>query len=222
MSSGGYMGKVPWIDLGNSNIEEVEVDERMRRDFIGGYGIGSRIIYERQKAGVGPLAADNIFGFFAGPLTGTKSIVSSRFMVMGKSPLTGTWGDANCGGFFGPHMKFAGVDGLFFNGAADRPVYLYVENGKCEIREASHLWGKKTSETEQLLIDEHGKDIGVACIGPSGERRSLISAIIHDNGRAAARSRKGRRRMCMAGRLPPGARRAGRPRRRHPLDEGSA
>jgi aldehyde:ferredoxin oxidoreductase len=185
--AGGYMGKVPWVDLSSGKIEIDEYDESLYRDFIGGYGLGARLIYERQKPGVDPLGADNTLGFFAGPLTGTPAIISSRFTVMGKSPLTGTWGDANCGGYFGPYMKFAGVDGIFFTGIAEKPVYLFIDNGRVELRDAAHLWGKDTAETEDIIMGELGGDVAVACIGPSGEKISLISAVINDKGRAAAR-----------------------------------
>ncbi len=186
--SGGYMGRVPWVDLDTGRIQTEDVDEKVRKDFIGGYGIGARLLYERQKAHTDPLSPEAIFGFYAGPLTGTRAVIGSRFTVMGKSPLTGTWGDANCGGFFGPHMKFAGIDGVFFQGASSTPVYLLVEEGKASLHDASGLWGKTTGETEALLAKTHGDDIAVACIGPSGEMLSLISSVIHDGGRVAGRS----------------------------------
>jgi aldehyde:ferredoxin oxidoreductase len=183
----GYMGNVPWIDLSTGKIELLTLDDQTTRDFIGGYGIGARLIYEKQKGGVDPLGSENIFGFYAGPLTGTRAIVGSRFTVMGKSPLTGTWGDANCGGSFGPKMKFAGVDGFFVVGKSDRPVYLLIEDGRCSIKDASQLWGRDTTETEDALKAVHGSNVGVACIGPAGEALSLIAAVMHDKARAAAR-----------------------------------
>lgn len=186
--TGGYMSKVPWVDLSSGKIEIEEINEATYRKYIGGYGIGAKLIYERQKPGVAPLSPQNILGFFAGPLTGTQAIISSRFTVMGKSPLTGGWGDANCGGYFGPHMKFAGIDGVFFVGASDKPVYLYVEDGKASLRDASHLWGKGSGETERALFAELGKDIAVACIAQAGEKVSLIAAVMNDQGRAAGRS----------------------------------
>jgi len=106
----------------------------------------------------------------------------------GQSPLTGTWGDANSGGDFGPYLKFSGYDAVFFTGSNDQPVYLFIDDGKVELREANHLWGKDTAETEALLQAELGRDTRVACIGPSGERLALISCIINARGRAAGRS----------------------------------
>ncbi|MFC1932576.1 aldehyde ferredoxin oxidoreductase N-terminal domain-containing protein [Chloroflexota bacterium] len=87
---------------------------------------------------------------------------------MGKSPLTRGWGDANSGGYFGAHMKFAGYDAVFFIGISEKPVYLFINNGKAELRDAAHLWGKDTRQTEDILKSELGKDVEVACIGQSG------------------------------------------------------
>jgi aldehyde:ferredoxin oxidoreductase len=129
-----------------------------------------------------------MLGFTTGPLVGTPAITGSRFTVCGKSPLTGTWGDANCGGRFGPVLKFAGFDAVFFSGAAAQPVYLWVENGKAELRDAGWLWGKDSIETEEALEEKFGKDIRVACIGQAGEMLSLIAGVMNDKGRAAARS----------------------------------
>jgi len=183
----GYMGKILFVDLAKKECREEVLSEELCRNFMGGYGIGARILYERMKPHVDPLGPDNMLGFMTGPLTGTPTMCSGRFVVMGKSPLTGTWGDSNCGGDFGPNLKFAGFDGVFFSGAASNPVYLYIENGKPEIRDATQLWGKDSLDTEDMLKEIHGK-ASVACIGPSGEKLSLIAAIISEKGRAAARS----------------------------------
>jgi aldehyde:ferredoxin oxidoreductase len=104
-----------------------------------------------------------------------------------KSPLTGGWGDANSGGYFGAFMKFAGYDAVFFTGISEKPVYLFINNGKTELRDAAHLWGKDTRQTEDMLKAELGKNVEVACIGPAGENLSLISAVISMT-RTAARS----------------------------------
>ncbi len=183
------MGKILFVDLSKGELKDEALDEKLCREFIGGYGIGARIIYNRQKAGVDPLGPDNILGFMTGPLTGTATPFGSRYgVVVGKSPLTGTWGDANSGGDFGPHLKFAGYDGVFFIGVSPKPVYLFIKDGKADLRDASHLWGKDTHETEDMLKAELGKEVRVANIGPAGEKLSLISAIINNKGRAAGRS----------------------------------
>ena len=186
--AGGYVGKVLFVDLSTGKLKDEVLEEKLCRDFIGSYGLGARIIYSHQKAGVNPLGPENILGFLTGPLTGTPTPTGTRYTVVGKSPLTGTWGDANSGGEFGPYLKFAGYDGVFFIGISDKPVYLFIDNGKAELRDARHLWGKDTHETEDILEAEHGRDSRVSCIGQPGERLSLISCIITDKGCAAGRS----------------------------------
>ena len=183
----GYCGKMLFVDLTKGNYEEKALTEDMARQFIGGYGIGARILFSQQKAGIDPLGPDSILGILSGPFTGTPAVSGTRFTVAAKSPLTGGWGDANSGGYFGAFMKFAGYDALFFSGISPKPVYLFINNGKAELRDAAHLWGKDTYVTEEMLKSELGKDAEVACIGPSGERLSLISAVIN-RGRTAARS----------------------------------
>jgi aldehyde:ferredoxin oxidoreductase len=146
------------------------------------------LIWDWQPPGLAPLNPQSTLGFITGPLTGTPALIGSRYMVVGKSPLTGTWGDANSGGYFGPHMKFAGVDGVFFQGQAEDPVYLLIDDGRAEIRDARRLWGLDTVETEEQLKAELGRQTEVTCIGPAGERMSLISGFINNKGRAAGRS----------------------------------
>lgn len=185
---GGYLRKVLFVDLTAGKTSVETPDESLYRNFFGGYGLGARIIFSRQKAKIDPLSPEAMFGFVTGTLTGTPSLFASRYMVVGKSPLTGTWGDANSGGDFGPRLKSAGFDAVFITGASAEPVYLLIDNGKAGIRKADNLWGKDTTETEAALKAEYGKDIGIASIGPAGEKLSLIAAIINNEGRAAARS----------------------------------
>jgi aldehyde:ferredoxin oxidoreductase len=186
--SRGLMGKILWVDLSRRELRDEELSSELGRQFFGGYGLGSRLLYSHQKAGVNPLGPQNTLGFFTGPATGTAMLGSARYAVVGKSPLTGGWGDSNSGGYFGPHLKFAGYDALLFTGISEKPVYLFVNNGKAEIRDAAYLWGKDTYETEDTLKAELGSDIKVACIGPAGEKMALVAAIINDRGRAAGRS----------------------------------
>jgi aldehyde:ferredoxin oxidoreductase len=186
--AGGYLGKILWVNLTNGEINDEQLDEVMARQFIGGYGIGARILFSRQKGGVDALGPDNILGFTTGPFTGTQAISGTRFTVVGKSPLTGGWGDANSGGYFGAYLKFAGYDGVFFTGIAPKPVYLFIDNGKAVLKDAANLWGKDTYETEDILKAELGKDTAIACIGPSGEKLALIAGVVHTRGSVAARS----------------------------------
>jgi aldehyde:ferredoxin oxidoreductase len=184
--TGGYMGKIIFVDLSIGEIKEEALDEKICRDFIGGYGIGARILYSRQKPGVNPMGPENMLGFVTGPLTGSGVPTGSRYMVVGKSPLTGGWGEANSGGYFGPYLKFAGFDAVFFTGISPKPVYLLIDNGQVTIKDAGYLWGKDTYETEDALTEEYGKQSRVACIGPSGEKLCLIAGIMTDHGSSAA------------------------------------
>lgn len=185
----GYMGKMLFVDLKNNKFSEQELTEDLARKHIGGYGIGSRIIYERMKPGVDPLSPGNILGVGTGPFTGCGTISTSRFITMGKSPLTGFWGDANSGGNFPESMKAAGYDFVFFEGKAEHPVYVLVTDDKVEIKDARHIWGKNVIETEEIIRSENGsKSLKIVCIGVAGERMSRISAIMNDGGRAAGRS----------------------------------
>jgi len=185
----GYMGKVLWVDLGAGKIWDEEIPEKDYRDFIGGYGLGAKIIYERQPAKTDPLGPDAILGFTTGLLTGTGAPFSGRYMVVGKSPLTGTWGDSNSGGHFSPMLKRTGYDAVFIKGISEKSVILVVNEGKAELIDASFVWGKDCVETEDLIREKLGdKKYEIACIGPAGEKVSLISCIINNKGRAAGRS----------------------------------
>ena len=186
--AGGYIGKILFVDLTSGKLKEEGLEETVCRDFIGGYGVGARILYSRQEAGIDPLGPENTLGFVTGPLCGTPAPTGARYVVVAKSPLTKTWGDANSGGEFGPYLKFAGYDAVFFTGASVTPVYLLIENGRPQLRDAGRLWGKDTYETENLLQTEHGHDSRVSCIGQSGEKLSLISCVITQRGCAAGRS----------------------------------
>jgi aldehyde:ferredoxin oxidoreductase len=186
--AGGYTGRILFVDLAQGKISQELAVGDLYQDFFGGYGIGARVLFSRQKAKVDPLGPNALLGFVAGLLTGTPALFGSRYVVVAKSPLTGTWGDANSGGDFGPYLKFSGYDAVFFSGISPSPVYLSIDNGKAELRPADKLWGKDTWETESMLQDELGKEARIACIGPSGESLSLISCIINNRGRAAGRS----------------------------------
>jgi aldehyde:ferredoxin oxidoreductase len=184
----GYMGKILNVDLSQGTIAEEALDEKLCREYIGGYGLGAKLLYDRMPPGADPLGPDNILGLLTGPLTGTPAIIGSRFVAVAKSPNTGTWGDANCGGYFGPQMKFAGVDVVLLYGISPKPVYLYIEDGKAELRDASDLWGLNVSDLEDLLKERHGEEAEVASIGVAGEKMSLTACIMNDKERAAGRS----------------------------------
>jgi aldehyde:ferredoxin oxidoreductase len=185
----GYSGKVAFVDLTSRSITKETLPEKVYRTLIGGVGIGAKVLYQRMKAQVDPLGPENVLGFLPGLLVGTGTPMATKYVVVTKSPLTLTWGDANSGGVFGEELKAAGYDGIFFTGIAPEPVYVVINDDTIEIKNARTLWGRTTRETVEALIDATGdKKLRVACIGPSGESRSLIASIITDDGRAAARS----------------------------------
>jgi aldehyde:ferredoxin oxidoreductase len=184
----GYMGSILWVDLTSGEIRQEGLDPEIARDFVGGYGIGVRLLYPRIRPGADALGPENILGFVSGPMTGTPCIEGNRSQVVCKSPLTGGWGDANCGGTFGAGLKFAGFDAVFFTGVAERPAYLEIDDGHAELHDASDLWGQDTNVTEHTLQERHGKGTEVASIGPAGEKLTLLAAIINDQGRAWGRS----------------------------------
>ncbi len=185
----GYMGKLLFVDLTAGTIRQEPLGEELRRDFLGGYGLGARILYERMPPAADPLGPDNMLGFATGPLTGTPALGSGRYTVVGKSPLTGTWADANSGGDFGPYLKFSGFDAVFFTGISPGPVYLLIDNGNAELRDAADLWGSDTLATDDVLRERHGlRQTRVACIGPAGEKLTRFAAVINDKGRAAGRT----------------------------------
>lgn len=186
----GYMGKVLVIDLSTRETVEEEIPDIVYKSLLSGLGLGAYMLYRHIPAGADPLGPDNMLGFVSGLLTGTHSFMTGRWMVVGKSPLTGGWGDANCGGTLSPAIKRCGYDGIFFTGISDKPVYVYVGTKGAEIRDASHVWGKDAIEAEKVLTEEcRGKKTPrVAVIGTAGEKCSLISGISNDYGRLAARS----------------------------------
>jgi aldehyde:ferredoxin oxidoreductase len=188
MKKGGYIGKILDVDLSTGTLTEEALDESLCRQYIGGYGVGAYLLYQRIPAGADPLGPHNILGFMTGPLTGTPALIGSRFTVLGKSPKTHTWGDANGGGHFGPHLKFAGFDGILVSGVSERPACLFVHEGQAELRDATHLWGKNVYALEEALKAEYGQEVQIASIGTSGEQRSLLACVVTDAGRAAGRS----------------------------------
>ena len=190
--TGGYVGKLLFVDLTEGTIREEELDEELARDFIGGYGIGARVLYDMMPGGADPLGPENVLGFVTGPLTGTGAVFSGRYTVVCKSPVSGTWNDANSGGYFGPELKKAGYDAVFVSGAAEKPVYLWIKDGEVELRDADSLWGLDATETLEALIEETGeKKLRASLIGPAGERQSLLACVMNDRHRAAARGGSG-------------------------------
>lgn len=189
---GGYVGKMLFVDLTSRALKEQELTETMARDFIGGPSLGARVLYDMMKPGVDPLGPENVLGFVTGPLTGSGAFFGSRYTVVCKSPVTGGFNDANSGGFFGQELKKAGYDAVFFTGVASEPVYLWINDGKAEVRSAAGLWGKDSKETLDALIKETGEpDLRASVIGPAGEHLSLLSCPINEGHRAPGRGGSG-------------------------------
>lgn len=184
----GYCGKILRVNLTEKSVKVEPLDLQKAQKYIGGRGLGTKILMEEIDPGIDALSPDNKIIFITGPLTGTNTPTGGRYMVVTKSPLTGTVACSNSGGFFGAELKFAGYDAIIFEGKADKPVYLNIVDDKVEIKEAGHLWGKVVSETAALLEKEHGDKVKVATIGPAGEKLSKIACIVNDLFRAAGRS----------------------------------
>ncbi len=183
----GFMGKILRVDLTEGKLWDEAFSEDVTRKYIGGVGLATRYLYDEVPQGAEPLGPENKLIFMTGPLTGTASASAARYSVVTKSPLTGIWGQANSGGSFGPAMKRSGYDGIIFEGVSPKPVYLMVQDGEAELRDAGHLWGKIVPETEDALKAELGKNITVASIGPAGENRVRYAAIMNNKHRAAGR-----------------------------------
>lgn len=176
----GYAGKFLLVDLGSGSFDRQALTDDLVEKFIGGRGFAAKILYDTIEPDIDPLAPENKLFFVTGPVVGTLIPTGSRFAVATKSPLTMTLTTGYCGGHFGPTMKFAGFDGVLVSGKASSPVYLYIEDGRAEIRDASHLWGLDTIATTERLKKELGWEVQVACIGPAGENLVRYASIMHE------------------------------------------
>ncbi len=186
------MGKLLVVDLTSGHIEDEPLNEDYARQFIGGSGLAARYLYDSLDPNLEPLHPANPLFFMTGPLTGTRAPSCGRFVVCARSPLTGLWGEANSGGFFGPEVRFAGYDGIVIKGQSPQPVYLHIADGQAALCDARHLWGKGAYETQEAIREEVGDaKTRVACIGPAGENLVKYAAIMSDKGRAAGRTGMG-------------------------------
>lgn len=171
--------KVAYIDLTAGKVEAKPIPLEIRKLYLGGRGLDAYLLYNHLKPGVDPLGPDNVLLVSAGILGGTLASASCRTHICAKSPLTGFFGSTNMGGFFAPELRFAGFDHLVIKGKAPKPVYLWIHNGKIEIRDASHLWGQTTHETQKLIRQELGdEDVKIAVIGPAGENLVRFANVI--------------------------------------------
>ena len=183
----GYMGTIIRVDLSKGTIKKEPLNMEAAKDFVGARGLGTKYFCDEVDPKIDPLGPDNNLIFMTGPLTGTAAACSGRFEVVAKAPLTGTIGAANSGGHFGPELKYAGYDGIIFEGVSDHPVYLYINDDEVELRDASGLWGKTVYETTDELNRICGQSFRVSCIGPTGENLCLYAGVMNDKHRAAGR-----------------------------------
>ncbi|NPV44955.1 MAG: aldehyde ferredoxin oxidoreductase, partial [Firmicutes bacterium] len=188
---GGYMGKILNINLTEGIITEETFSEEVLRKFIGGSGLGAKILYERTTPDTEPLSPENPLIYMTGPLTGTKVPASGRHEITAISPLTGIFGEGDAGGTWGMNLKKAGFDGIIITGRAESPVYIFIQDGKTQILDGGDLWGLDTFQTDRKIKEIHGRNSVVSCIGPAGEKQVFIAGIMHDGKDARAVGRTG-------------------------------
>ena len=184
----GWTGNVLRVDLSKPQITIEELDRSSAEKFIGGRGLGIKYLYDEMDPAIDALSPGNKLIFATGPLTGTGAPAASRYIVMCKGPLTEAIAESTAGGAFAMAMKYAGYDMIIFEGKASTPVYLWINNDQIELRDASHLSGKSSIETEKAVIAETDPNAKVSCIGPAGENLVLFACVMNDMGRAAGRS----------------------------------
>jgi len=185
----GYLGKILRVDLSHSRLWDETLNEDYARYYVGGSGLAARYLYDMLDASTDPLGPESPLFFLTGPLVGTSMTSAGRYSVCARSPLTGIWGEANSGGFFGPELRYAGYDGVLITGKAKQPVWLSIINGQAALHGAGNLWGNDIYATQTLLCETLGDPkVRVACIGLAGENLVKLAGIANDHGRFAART----------------------------------
>jgi len=185
----GYAGRILHIDLSSGKIWTEPLKEELAKKYIGGIGLGMRLLLDHSKPGVDPFDPENPLVLTAGPLGGTMVPTGGNgHAFVSKSPESFGVGEAKSHGHFGTEMKRAGYDAIIFHGKSEKPVYLWVDDDAVQLMDAKHLWGKSTFETEDAIRNEL-KDfyIRIASIGPAGEKLVRIACIMNDRSRAAGR-----------------------------------
>jgi len=186
------MRQVAYVDLTNRKVTIKPIPEDLLRKFLGGRGIGSYLLYNHTTKGIHPLSPENPLIFSPGFMTGQFANAMGRCHVNGKSPDTGKYGDSNIGGAFGAELMYAGLQALVITGKAAKPTYLFIDNDKIQLRDASKLWGKDTFQTQLGVWDElQDSDVKVACIGEAGEHQVGFACILHQLKRSAGRTGQG-------------------------------
>lgn len=177
------------LDLTTGAAEEFVIPKKWERDFLGGASLAARILYESLTTRLDPLSPEAPLLFINGPLTGTNGPTTGRFVICGKSPATGLWAESHIGGFWGPELRKAGYDGLWITGKAAAWSYVWIDDGRLEVRDAAHLVGSDVYETQEKVKAEIGvKGARIAVIGEAGERGVKFASICCDHGRMAGRT----------------------------------
>lgn len=187
----GYAGKILRVDLSKGRVDAEPLKEELARKFIGGSGLAAKMLYDETGPETDPLGPENRLIFMTGPFAATPVITSGRHAVVSKSPLTGVFAESDSGGTWGPFLKRAGFDGIVITGKAAKPVYLWVADGKAEIRDAACFWGKDTYELDEAVRKETREEAVVASIGPAGEKGVRYASVINDGKDARAAGRAG-------------------------------
>ena len=187
----GYVGTILRVNLDTGKIVKEPLKEKNAHDFVGARGLGTKYFCDECDPKCDPLGHDNNLIFMTGPLTGTFATSSGRYNVICKSPLTGTIEASNSGGHFGPELKYAGYDGIIFEGVSEKPVYLYINDDIVELRDASSIWGTDVFEATEALYAACGENFRVATISKAAEEGVLFAGVMNDKHRAAGRGGTG-------------------------------
>ena len=186
--SGAYYEKIARINLTTGQIKVEKLDLDMAHKFIGGRGLGTKILYDEGVATVDPLSPENKLIYITGPMTGANAPSTGRYMVVTKSPLTGMIACSNSGGIWGAKLKYAGWDAIIVEGEAPKWTYINIEDDKIELLDAQEYLGMMSEAMDAALKEKHGAEASVLNIGPAGEKKVLMAAIMNDKDRAAGRS----------------------------------
>lgn len=177
------------IDLTTRKTEIFNIPEAWLRDYIGGASLGAKILYPYMTKDLAPFSSQSPLLFVTGPLTGTLGPAVGRFVVCGKSPATNLWAESNCGGFWGPQLRFSGFDGLLITGVSQNPIYISIINGVVNFHEGQGMWGSDTYQVQEMIKNELGKPkASILGIGVAGERQVVFSGLFCDHGRTAGRT----------------------------------
>jgi len=184
-------GELLEIDLSTGAIAPREVPEEILRRYLGGSGLAARLLYDELDPAIDPLAPGSPLVVMNGLLTGTPVLCCNKVCLCARSPLTGIWGESRAGGFFGAELARAGLGGILFRGQAQEPVYLWLRDGQAELRPATHVWGKDTFETAEMLRAETDPKAQVGAIGPAGEALVRFACVMFGGRDARAAGRTG-------------------------------